>query len=656
MSEELPSDSPTTAPPPDQTARPANVVVKTRSPARTHRLSLKKKILFSAVITGFVMLSCEMLLALIGIQPRFSAEDPFVGFRPGSPLFIRRGEYLTTNPAKSWYFNMQTFPARKAAKAFRIFCLGGSTTYGHPYDDQTSYVGWLRARLQDADPDRDWQVINCGGISYASYRNCHLMQELAAYEPDLFVVFDGHNEFLEERTYGVIKHPGTLMLASEWLVARTRIGALVSRLVRHRTTARPATVLDQEVESILKSGVGPEQYHRDADWQQAVIEHFRISLGRDVQIARSAGARLMLVKPASNMRSFSPFKSESGRLAPKQAAEWQKLIEEGRALRSQHEFTAAARCFTAAAELDPLHALTHWEAGDALFHIGDVTAARRYFMRAIDEDICPLRATTPIVSIIEEAVRQHGIPLIDFEKRLADELERSAGPPIPGDESFLDHVHPIIDNNRLIAWGVFEELVKQRVVRDQPSDEALVQRISRNVQNGIDRQRQAVALINLSQVLVSAGKDEESLKLTERAEELHPGLPLVAAYRGRILEKLGRAHESFLWYSKAVDRDPQALMPLTRLAAASVARQDWEAARDYYERSLRVGSKTVPNTLQTEMHTGLGQAYSGLQRWTDAQRQFRLALSLSPQSVEASTGLADAVRQSSAAGKLPAGR
>jgi tetratricopeptide (TPR) repeat protein len=162
-------------------------------------------------------------------------------------------------------------------------------------------------------------------------------------------------------------------------------------------------------------------------------------------------------------------------------------------------------------------------------------------------------------------------------------------------------------------------------------------------------------LVNLAQLLVSAGKDEESLILTERAEELHPGLSLVAAYRGRILEKIGRADEAFVWYSKAVQRDPQALMPLTRLGAAYVARQDWATARDYFERSLRVVPTTAPNTLRTELHVGLGRAFAGLKRWTDAQREYRRALSFTPQSAEASAGLDEAVRQSSAAGKPPSG-
>ena len=47
----------------------------------------------------------------------------------------------------------------------RILCLGGSTTYGRPFDDATSFCGWLRVLLPVADPSRRWEVVNCGGIA-----------------------------------------------------------------------------------------------------------------------------------------------------------------------------------------------------------------------------------------------------------------------------------------------------------------------------------------------------------------------------------------------------------------------------------------------------------------------------------------------------------
>ena len=56
---------------------------------------------------------------------------------------------------------------KKESGVTRIICLGGSTTYGRPYNDKTSFCGWLREFLPAVDPSRQWEVINAGGISYA---------------------------------------------------------------------------------------------------------------------------------------------------------------------------------------------------------------------------------------------------------------------------------------------------------------------------------------------------------------------------------------------------------------------------------------------------------------------------------------------------------
>ncbi len=195
---------------------------------------------FTTALGFFVFL--ELTLAVFGVRPARDTRDPFVGFAPGVPLFVRDGADFVTNPLKLTFFNAQRFPAEKSRQAFRVFCLGGSTTYGHPYDGRTYFGTWLQRYLQEVAPDRDWQVINCGGISYASYRVALLMEELAAYQPDLFIVYTGHNEFLEERTYGRIRHrhPAVQRLL-RWVFVCAYVPAVGIHVVR-RAAGPQATI------------------------------------------------------------------------------------------------------------------------------------------------------------------------------------------------------------------------------------------------------------------------------------------------------------------------------------------------------------------------------------------------------------------------------
>src|SRR5262245_60049911 len=120
--------------------------------------------LVGLALSALLLLAAEAALRLADFAPLAERRDLYVSSEPPSPLFVpvtgAQSEWMETAPAKRRFFNLQRFPRHKAPGTTRVFCLGGSTTYGHPYDDHTSYCGWLRAFLAAADPGRTWEVIN----------------------------------------------------------------------------------------------------------------------------------------------------------------------------------------------------------------------------------------------------------------------------------------------------------------------------------------------------------------------------------------------------------------------------------------------------------------------------------------------------------------
>ncbi len=201
----------------------------------------------------------ESGLRLAGMPTLAETRDPFVGFSAQLPLFQeqlgpQQQPLMVTAPDKRVWFNEQAFAAHKPAGTMRVFCLGGSTTYGRPYWDKTSYCGWLRELLPKMDEHRQWEVINAGGVSYASYRVAELMQELADYEPDLFIVYTAHNEFLERRTYAQLFARPAWLLGIEARLSQTCTFSLIDRLVRN-LTGRLATGPRQAI----RAGQGSRQ-------------------------------------------------------------------------------------------------------------------------------------------------------------------------------------------------------------------------------------------------------------------------------------------------------------------------------------------------------------------------------------------------------------
>ena len=194
-------------------------------------ISLRKKTIFSLVAVLGIWLLVELVLVVCGLGSVEGIDDPFVGFNAGTSLFVESEidgqDWMQTAPGKQVWFNDQRFPRIKGANTKRVFCLGGSTTFGRPFDDSTAFSGWLRELFPLVDPETQWEIVNAGGVSYASYRVANVMEELCHYDPDLFIVFTGHNEFLERRTYAGL-------IDEEWneerVIARVRHTLQASRL------------------------------------------------------------------------------------------------------------------------------------------------------------------------------------------------------------------------------------------------------------------------------------------------------------------------------------------------------------------------------------------------------------------------------------------
>lgn len=539
-----PTDHTSSRPPPVDSIfrRSIKAAVKeVRSPepnshrSRTRPLSWSRKILFASITTLCFFVGLEFLLSLLGIQPVTHRGDPFVGFSRQLPLFevfadiepdiepdtvangttaSQRGVMMHTAPGKLVWFNDQSFSKKKPAGTQRIFCLGGSTTYGRPFADPTSFCGWLRLFLPETDPTQRWEVINAGGISYASYRVAALMEELANYEPDLIVVLFGHNEFLERRTYAAMFESDSITLELNARLQQTRTWSLISNMVgRSPTTAvKPADTLPPEVDEVLNHSAGPKDYHRDPAWSSQVLAHYEWNLNRIVEIARDAGAEVVLLTPAANLRDCSPFKSEhAAAVTPGQREELGlqlSLIEsELREGNYQQVLTLSERIVIA----DPGHADAHFLHGKALYAAGQPEKAQQAFLRAIEEDVCPLRATTAVTEIVKRVAAAQNTVLVDFEASL-DELSRSEhGHGCVGGEYFLDHVHPTIDVHRRLAIWIIEELLWSGDIQGQvPSDDVQL-RIRRRVEAGIDAKTQGIAFRNLAKVLHWSGKFDEAM-------------------------------------------------------------------------------------------------------------------------------------------------
>jgi hypothetical protein len=405
----------------------------------------------------------EAALRLFGLGRPEQSADALSGFNQRLPLFVRQGQVYRTPRAREPFFYPQEFPVTKPRNGFRVFCFGGSTVYGHPYEAETAFPKWLELELAASYPARACQVINCGGVSYASYRLAPLVREVLQYQPDLVILATGHNEFLEDRTYQAIKSR-----PAAW--AGLQNAAYSLRLVNVARgwlgkPPEPKTQLPSEVEPKLDQASGYASYHRDDAWHQKVIAQFDETVRGMVADCRAAGVPVILVKLGANLRDCPPFKSEHRPgLSADQERAWEEAFEAGKAAETNN-LQLALDLYGKAEAIDGQYALLAYRIARALDELGRQPHALKYYVQAKEADICPLRIIAPLQEVLIRLAAETGAPLLDADTLLAAQAPNA----IPGFDCYLDHVHPNIAGHQKIAQALAEEMRRCGLLANAPT-------------------------------------------------------------------------------------------------------------------------------------------------------------------------------------------
>ncbi|MEN8182259.1 MAG: GDSL-type esterase/lipase family protein [Myxococcota bacterium] len=351
------------------------------------------------------------------------------------------------------------FPVQKSPGSVRIFALGGSASAGWPHPPGEIYTAYLKRALEQAYPDRDFEVINVSAHAYAAYRVRLIFDNVIRFEPDLVVLYSGNNEFLERRSY--LARSRALAGAVSWANHSALFRLLRSQLV---SQLFPENSLSAKQREDAREGVAAKlrqqavELRRDPEQFARLMDHYAYSVRSMVEDARAAGVPVVLATVPVNLRDWRPNASHN-QLAGAARDRWRQTFDEGRAALLRGDSEGAVRAFEQALALEPEHAESWFLVGRARELQGAPDRAFEAYGRARDLDHNPFRALSEQNAILRRiAAEEEGVTLVDLEAAFNGSAAAGAG-----FDLFLDYVHPTRDGNLLVARTVFETLLESKI-------------------------------------------------------------------------------------------------------------------------------------------------------------------------------------------------
>jgi hypothetical protein len=429
-------------------------------PPSTRRLRLFRML---AVSFPFVVL----LLAEIAFRmiPTLDDErDPFVNISPLA-VFSR----TTTNGQE--YYNITSqhvlggsavhIPVKKPLGTVRIFCVGSSACASWPHPATERFTAYLQQALETAYAGKKVEVVNAAAHGFAAYRTRRVLDEVLQMEPDAVLVWEGNNEFLEERNYDppvkIVEELSRHLRTVQWL--QTRIMRSRTEMSGEKFNGIAQTFWKKAHQQSLRLREDPAQFAQ-------VQEHFQESFRHMVSQSQRARVPLILCTVPVNMRDWLPTVSYH-HLTGERLEQWRALYDQAQRCLLLGQYQDGIATIRQAMALESDHAESYFWLGRLLEASGQKAAAWEAFSKARDLDYNPFRAISNFNEIIRSLAKENdgkGVYLLDLEKSFRDVSKYAA----PGFDLFLDYVHPTKPANLLVAQNVFD-LLTGHVLKNQPT-------------------------------------------------------------------------------------------------------------------------------------------------------------------------------------------
>lgn len=349
-------------------------------------------------------------------------------------------------------FKTVLFRKEKLPTTFRVICLGSSSMYGTPYDMNANIPGILRRQLRHRYPGLEWEVINLGASAINSNVIRDLVPEILPLQPDLVLIYMGHNEYYGPDGIGASLPERLFPGLTPWKYQARRL-QLVQAAQRWFSSGRTEQAGARNLMEQVSGG-----HHVDLGSRESrrVLAHFGDNLDAMLTAFEEAHVPVIVSDIASNLM-FPPFVTDSV-IAGKGVAAFDAQMRGLAEAKRYDVLLQSADALGAAASQHPLAA--YWK-GVGLRGLGHPAEAIPFLRFARDNDLLKFRAPSAVDSIIHVTARRHGTLCFSADTL----LQHASVDGIAGDSLFWEHLHPTPAGYYCIASGFLDAITRSGLVK-----------------------------------------------------------------------------------------------------------------------------------------------------------------------------------------------
>lgn len=412
-----------------------------------HTISRSKKLLLL-----FLCLVIFPIAALSVLELFFSV------VAPGNPnsLFIKadtndKGTIFRTNYTFANRFfpgNLarkplaEIFSAKKAKKTFRIFVLGESAARGEFLAD-FSFSRMLETVLKSNNPNKNIEIINTGIPAINSWVLVEIAKEIIDYQPDMVIIYAGHNEFIGP--YG----PASIFSGNSGrLAAKLGIFASSLDLIKALKSDELPPMLKkgwQGLEMFLENRIDPE-----SKLIKNCIKNWQKNLADMLKVFKKNSIPSIICSVPVNLKDCPPFMSIKTDSETKQGVE---LLKSAYANKNWNKIV---KTFNTHKKKLSNHALANWLTAEAHFNLGKEQKAFEFYKQSLISDCFKVRTIPALNDTSKKIAASYKTGFLD----LVSIFNQDSKTQICDRSLIYDHVHLTFKGHYLAARSIYEYIAK----------------------------------------------------------------------------------------------------------------------------------------------------------------------------------------------------